>query len=149
MWKAFEEMERMGWIGPARPRMVSVQAAGCAPIVRAFEQGAEAAGEWQGARTMAAGLRVPRAVGDFLMLRAIRESDGTAVAVTDGEILEAIREVGTATGLFVAPEGAAAWAGIKRLAARGWVRSTDRVALFNTGSGLKYIDAIRGVRREA
>ncbi len=145
MWKAFEEMERLGWVGGRRPRMVSVQASGCAPIVRAFERGQEAAEEWKGAQTMAAGLRVPRAVGDFLMLRAIRQSGGTAVAVTDGEMAVALKEMGAATGLFAAPEGAAAWAGVKRLASQGWIRPDEEVALFNTGSGLKYIDALKTV----
>ena len=142
MWKAFEEMERLGWIDEGRPRMVSVQAAGCAPIVRAFERGKEAAEEWENAHTMASGLRVPSAVGDFLMLRIIRQSEGIAISVTDQEMVAALREMGSATGLFPAPEGAAAWAGTKRLAAEGWIGEDDRVVVFNTGSGLKYIDVL-------
>ncbi len=142
MWKAFDEMEEMGWIGSARPRMVAVQATGCAPIVRAFEAGAESADPWEGAETIASGLRVPGAVGDFLMLRAIRESRGTAVAVTDEAIMACVEEMASATGIFPAPEGAATLAGLKQLVADGWISSGDRVVLFNTGTGLKYIEAI-------
>ena len=142
MWKAFDEMEEMGWIGPARPRMVAVQAAGCAPVVRAFEAGAESADPWIGAETVASGLRVPGAVGDFLMLRAIRESRGTAVAVTDEALMACVKEMASATGIFPAPEGAATLAGLKQLIAKGWISSTDRVVLFNTGTGLKYLEAI-------
>jgi threonine synthase len=138
MWKAFDEMEAMGLIGPHRPRMVSVQAAGCAPIVRAFEEGAEHAPLWQGAHTVADGLRVPVAVGDFLMLRAIRASGGTAIAVEDAELLEQARRLGAATGIFAAPEGGACLAALVRLLERGLVGSDETVVLFNTGSGLKY-----------
>ncbi|MCZ6632183.1 MAG: threonine synthase [bacterium] len=140
MWKAFDEMEQMGWIGSERPRMVSVQAEGCAPIVRAFEAGEESATPWEGAQTVAAGLRVPAAVGDFLMLRAIRESKGCAIAVSDEELMACTSELGSAVGIFAAPEGAATLAGLKRLVEQGWVSETDRVVLFNTGTGLKYID---------
>ncbi len=142
MWKAFDEMEEMGWIGSGRPRMVAVQAAGCAPIVRAYEAGVESADLWEGAETVASGLRVPAAVGDFLMLRAIRESRGTAVAVTDGRLMACVEEMASATGIFPAPEGAATLAGLKKLVADGWISSADRVVLFNTGTGLKYIEAI-------
>ena len=142
MWKAFDEMEAMGWIGSARPRMVAVQAEGCAPIVRAFETGAESAGFWEDAETVASGLRVPGAVGDFLMLRAIRESRGTAVAVTDGDLLACVDEMASATGIFPAPEGAATLAGLKKLVEGGWIASEDRVVLFNTGTGLKYIETM-------
>ena len=142
MWKAFDEMEAMGWIGAARPRMVAVQAEGCAPIVRAFETGAESAGFWEDAETVASGLRVPGAVGDFLMLRAIRESRGTAVAVTDGALLACVDEMASATGIFPAPEGAATLAGLKKLVEGGWIASEDRVVLFNTGTGLKYIETM-------
>jgi threonine synthase len=141
MWKAFDEMERLGWIDPARPRMVSVQAAGCAPIVRAFEQGVAKAEPWENARTSASGLRVPRAIGDFLVLDALRRSGGTAVAVTDDAIHEAWREIASATGLFTAPEGAATLAALHVLRERGQVARDERVVLFNTGSGLKYLEA--------
>jgi threonine synthase len=141
MWKAFDEMERMGWIGPARPRMVAVQAAGCAPIVRAFEQGAAKAETWENAHTSASGLRVPRASGDFLMLDALRRSGGAAVAVTDDAIHAAWREMAALTGVFIAPEGAATLAGLHDLRARGLVARDERVVLFNTGSGLKYLEA--------
>ncbi|MDE2889548.1 MAG: threonine synthase [Gemmatimonadota bacterium] len=142
MWKAFDEMEAMGWIGSARPRMVAVQAEGCAPVVRAYETGAESAEFWEDADTVASGLRVPGAVGDFLMLRAIRESHGTAIAVTDGALLACVDEMASSTGIFPAPEGAATLAGLKELAGKGWVSSEERVVLFNTGTGLKYIEAI-------
>ena len=142
MWKSFDEMEALGWIDSHRPRMVSVQAAGCAPIVRAFESGATRAEPWQNAATMAAGLRVPSAVGDALMLRALRESEGTAVAVSEAEILWGVKEIGQSEGLFVCPEGGAALAGLRRLVEQGWIDREERVVLFNTGSGLKYLDAL-------
>jgi threonine synthase len=142
MWKSFDEMEALGWIDSHRPRMVSVQAAGCAPIVRAFESGATRAEPWQNATTMAAGLRVPSAVGDALMLRALRDSEGTAVAVSEEEILWGVKEIGQSEGLFVCPEGGAALAGIRRLVEQGWIDREERVVLFNTGSGLKYLDAL-------
>jgi threonine synthase len=140
MWKAFDEMERLGWIGAARPRMVSVQAAGCAPIVRAWERGDEYAEPWQDAHTYASGLRVPRAVGDFLMLDAIRASGGAAVAVEDDEMRRWTPVFGRLTGIFAAPEGAATAAAVAALKATGAIRADDRVVLFNTGSGLKYVD---------
>ena len=143
MWKAFEEMQQMGWIGAERPRMVSVQASGCAPIVRAFEAGEDQAEPWVEAKTVASGLRVPGAVGDFLMLRAIRESGGTALSVTDEELMAAVPEMASATGIFPAPEGAATLAGLKKLITSGQVSEDDRVVLFNTGTGLKYIDVLR------
>ncbi len=139
MWKAFDEMERLGWIGSARPRMVTVQASGCAPIVRAWERGDEHAEPWQGAHTYASGLRVPRAVGDFLILEAIRASGGAAVAVPDQEMRAWTPVVGALTGIFCAPEGAATAAAIPLLQALGVVRPDDEVVLFNTGSGLKYV----------
>ncbi|HSX82147.1 MAG TPA: threonine synthase [Candidatus Saccharimonadia bacterium] len=142
MWKSFDEMEALGWIDSHRPRMVSVQAAGCAPIVRAFESGATHAEPWQNAATMAAGLRVPSAVGDALMLRALRESEGTAIAVSEAEILWGVKEIGQSEGLFVCPEGGAALAGLRRLVEQGWIDRGERVVLFNTGSGLKYLDAL-------
>ncbi len=138
MWKAFDEMEQMGLIGSKRPRMVTVQAENCAPIVRAFNEGTEHAPLWEGARTVADGLRVPVAVGDFLVLRAIRESGGTAVAVPDAAMLADAREIGRHTGIFPAPEGAACLAAQRLLLAQGWIRPDERVVLFNTGTGLKY-----------
>ncbi len=139
MWKAFDEMEALGWIGGERPRMFSVQAAGCAPMVRAWERGLEEAGMWEDAATYAAGLRVPGAVGDFLILRAIRESGGGAVAVPDGEMEEWVRAMGAATGIFAAPEGGATAAAVPRLREMGLIGAGDEVVLFNTGSGLKYV----------
>jgi threonine synthase len=138
MWKAFDEMEQLGWIGPARPRMVVVQAAGCAPIVRAFESGADHAELFPNASTVAAGLRVPAAVGDFLMLRSLRDSRGTAVTVTDEELLEGVRELTEHQGIQACPEGAAAWKGVEKLAREGWLDPREKMVLFNTGTGLKY-----------
>lgn len=140
MWKAFDEMEQMGWIDSKRPRMVSVQAAGCAPIVRAFEAGDEAAEPWENAQTVASGLRVPGAVGDFLMLKAIRESNGCAVSVTDEELMGCTSVLGSALGIFPAPEGAATLAGLKKLVEQNWIKESDKVVLFNTGTGLKYLE---------
>jgi threonine synthase len=143
MWKAFEEMERLGWLEPGqRPRMVSVQASGCAPIVRAYEAGDETAAAWEDAQTCASGLRVPGAVGDFLMLRALRESQGTAVAVGDEELIADSHELARLTGIFPAPEGGATLSALRRLRDSGWVADDDRVVLFNTGSGTKYLEAL-------
>jgi threonine synthase len=143
MWKAFDEIERIGWVKPApRPRMVSVQAAGCAPIVRAYESGEMTAAPWEGAATIADGLRVPRAIGDFLMLRAIRESGGTAVPVPDRDMVEGMREIGQTEGISAAPEGGAALAAVKRLVADKLIRGKDVVVLFNTGGALKYLDVL-------
>ena len=143
MWKAFEEMERLGWLEPGqRPRMVSVQASGCAPIVRAFDAGDETAAAWEDAQTCASGLRVPGAVGDFLMLRALRESQGTAVAVEDEELIADSHELARLTGIFPAPEGGATLSALRRLRDSGWVADDDRVVLFNTGSGTKYLEAL-------
>ncbi len=143
MWKAFEELEQLGWIEPGRrPSMVSVQAAGCAPIVRAFEAGHESAEPWTDARTIASGLRVPGAVADFLMLRALRESGGTAVAVTDEELVASSRDLARHTGIFPAPEGGATLAALLALKERGWLGGDERVVLFNTGSGYKYLEAL-------
>jgi threonine synthase len=138
MWKAFDEMEQLGWIGPQRPRMISIQSTGCAPVVRAFEQEDEFAEPWQNAHTIADGLRVPAAVGDFLILRAVRESGGAALAVSDESIREGLAEIGPAEGLFVAPEAAATFAALKKLLADGLVQADERIVLFFTGSGLKY-----------
>ena len=141
MWKAFDEMERMGWIGSQRPRMVTVQASGCAPIVRAFEEGKRFADEFPNAATTASGLRVPKAIGDFLILDALRESGGTAIAVTDDELIAATKVIGAAEGLFCAPEGAACLPALERLIDSGAVKKNDRVVLFNTGSGVKYMES--------
>ncbi|MET0398052.1 MAG: threonine synthase [Longimicrobiaceae bacterium] len=138
IWKAFDEMERLGWIGPERPRMVSVQAAGCAPIVRAWDAGAAEAELWAGAQTYASGLRVPRAVGDFLILDALRTSGGAAVAIPDDEMRRWTPLVGADTGIFCAPEGAATAAAVPVLRQMGVLGPNDSVVLFNTGSGLKY-----------
>jgi len=138
MWKGFDELEQLDWIGPQRPRMVTVQSEGCAPMVKAFHQGREFAEPWQGASTIADGLRVPAAVGDFLILRALRESGGTAIAVSDQEIMEAARLMGRTQGIFPCPEGAATLAGFQRLRRQGWIGDDEMVVLFNTGSGHKY-----------
>ncbi len=140
MWKAFEEMEALGWIGAKRPRMFSVQASGCAPIVRAFEAGETSAAEFPNAQTRASGLRVPKAVGDFLMLRILRESNGGALTVDDDEMIRVTREVGSAEGMFVAPEGAACFAALRALVAEGKMAPEERVVIFNTGSGIKYLE---------
>jgi threonine synthase len=141
MWKAFDEMQEMGWIGRQRPRMVTVQASGCAPIVRAFEEGKRFADEFPNAETVASGLRVPRAIGDFLILDALRDSGGTAVAVSDAELISATSEIGAAEGIFCAPEGAACLPALRKLIAAGEVSSNERVVLFNTGAGVKYLEA--------
>jgi threonine synthase len=141
MWKAFDEMEQMGWIDSKRPRMVSVQASGCAPIVRAFEEGKRFADEFPNANTVASGLRVPRAIGDFLILDAIRDSGGTAIAVTDKELIKATREIGAAEGVFCAPEGAACLPALRKMLEQGEVRTNESVVLFNTGAGVKYLEA--------
>jgi threonine synthase len=138
MWKAFAELEEMGWLGKQRPRMVVVQASGCAPMVKAWEDGDEHAPRWQDAHTFAAGIRVPQAVGDFLILRAVRESGGFAIAVDDTAIAAAWREVAKAEGLLLCPEGAATFAAYRQALADGRVNSGDRVVLFNCASGLKY-----------
>jgi threonine synthase len=140
MWKAFDEMEKMRWIGPERPRMVTVQAAGCAPIVRAFDEGKRFAEEFPNAATVASGLRVPRAIGDFLIIDALRESGGTAIAVTDEELIAATREIGAAEGLFCAPEGAACLPALRKMIEAGQVKPEERVVLFNTGAGVKYLE---------
>jgi threonine synthase len=143
MWKAFDEMERIGWITPGRrPKMVSVQAEHCAPIVRAFDLGAERSELWVGARTVADGLRVPKAVGDFLVLRAVRESGGTAIAVRDAEMVAGMRDLGHLEGISAAPEGGAALQALRQLRETGAARPDDAVVVFNTGGALKYLDAL-------
>lgn len=141
MWKAFDEMEQMGWIGSRRPRMVSVQSETCAPIVRAFENGERFADEFENAATVASGLRVPKAIGDFLILDAIRASGGTAVAVTDEELIKAVGEIGAAEGIFAAPEGAACLPALRKLIEQQLVKTGESVVFFNTGSGIKYLEA--------
>ena len=141
MWKAFDEMQQMGWIGSMRPRMVSVQSETCAPIVRAFHAGERFADEFENAATVASGLRVPKAIGDFLILDAIRASGGTAVTVTDAELVAAVKEIGAATGIFTAPEGAACLPALRKLIDQNLVRDGESVVIFNTGSGIKYLEA--------
>ncbi|MGZ3360518.1 MAG: threonine synthase [Xanthobacteraceae bacterium] len=138
MWKAFAELEAIGFIGKKRPRMVAVQAAGCAPIVRAYDAGSEHAPRWEDAQTVAAGIRVPQAIGDFLILRAVRESGGFAIAVADDAITAAIEEVARAEGLLLCPEGAATYAALKQGIADGRIRRDERALLFNCATGLKY-----------
>jgi threonine synthase len=140
MWKAFDEMEALGWIEKKRPRMFAVQATGCAPIVRAFKNGDSTAAEFPEAHTCASGLRVPKAIGDFLILKILRQSNGGAVAVDDEEMMRVTRQVGSSEGLFVAPEGAACFAALKSLLSSGKIASDERVVIFNTGSGIKYLD---------
>jgi threonine synthase len=142
MWKAFAEMEKMGWIKGPKPKMISVQADGCAPIARAFEQGRDHAEEWENPHTLAAGLRVPGAVGDFLMLQAVRESGGLALAVSDAELMDQTRELASAEGIFSSPEGGASVACLKKLIEMEFVKSSDRVVVFITGSGYKYLDVL-------
>ena len=142
MWKAFEEMEAMGWIGSERPKMVVVQAEGCAPIVRAFERGERHAQPWENATTIAAGIRVPAAIGDYLVLDAVRESGGTAVTVSDDDMLESMREMASLEGIWPAPEGAATLAGYAKLRAAGFLGPETETVLMNTGSGLKYTELV-------
>jgi len=149
MWKAFEEMETLGWIGKARPRMVSVQSTGCAPIVKAWDEGKATSEAWPDASTLAAGLRVPKAYADYLILDILRKSHGTAIAVTDGEIMDALLAWAAHEGIFAAPEGAAALAAYRRLLASGFFKPEHKVVLFNTGSGLKYIDVIAAAEKKA
>ncbi|MDZ7386586.1 MAG: threonine synthase [candidate division KSB1 bacterium] len=145
MWRAFQELCELGWLRGSLPRMVAVQAKGCAPIVSAFRAGAERAEAWPQAQTVALGLRVPQAIGDFLMLRVLRESNGTAIAVDDRAIVQALRELACQEGLFACPEGAATWAACKQLVSQGWIRKDEHVVLFNTGSGMKYAEVLGSV----
>ena len=141
MWKAFAEMEELGWIAKEkRPKMISVQASGCAPIVKALHEDKLTSEMWPNASTLAAGLRVPKAYGDFMILDIIRQSDGTAVAVGDDEIMAAVKELATTEGIFAAPEGGAALAAYRQLLENGFLKESDEVVLFNTGSGYKYLD---------
>jgi len=143
MWKAFEELAALGWIdGPRRPHMVTVQAEGCAPIVRAFRDGTEKAAMWENAHTVADGLRVPRAIGDFLVLRAVRQSDGAAVAVSDADMVKGMRDLGHLEGISAAPEGGAALHALRVLQEQGRIQAHHRVVVFNTGGALKYLDVL-------
>jgi threonine synthase len=141
MWKAFDELQHLGWIGAKRPKMIAVQAEGCQPVVRAFERGDARAEFWQGATTIAAGLRVPKPLGDTLILDAVRSSGGTAIAVADSETLDDGVELASLAGIFAAPEGAACVAAVRRLLASGFLRPSERIVIYNTGSGLKYLEA--------
>ena len=153
MWKAFDELEEIGWVKPGkRPRMIAVQSSGCAPVVRAFESGAHTSTMWQNASTFAAGLRVPKPYGDRIMLNIIKDSDGLAISVTDHEILDSINDWAQNEGIFLSPEGASVTAAYNKLIAAGTLSPKDRVLLFNTGSGLKYTDVIAeamGLKRPA
>jgi threonine synthase len=158
MWKAFDEMEELGWIGSERPKMITVQAAGCAPIVKAWEAGSVSGTKsvsgiwssemWTGAQTFAAGLRVPKAYGDYLILEILEKSHGTAVAATDKEILAAMRHWASVEGVFAAPEGAAALVAYQKLRASGFFKAEDKVVLFNTGTAYKYLDVIEAQEKE-
>jgi threonine synthase len=141
MWKAFAEMEALGWMSAKRPKMIAVQAEGCQPVVRAFESGAERSQFFAGASTVAAGLRVPRPLGDFLVLNAVRESGGTAVAVSDADLIAAGIRLASEEGIFAAPEGAACIVAAERLLENGFLKQNDRIVIYNTGSGLKYPEA--------
>src|SRR5215475_5644652 len=142
MWKAFAELHGLGWIDDHRPRMVVVQAEGCAPIVKAFAEGASEAPLWPNAQTMASGLRVPKAFADFLILQAVRDSGGTAVAVSDEQMAQAQHHLAASEGVFACPEGAATVAAVQSLCQKGWIQAHERVVLFNTGSGLKYAELL-------
>jgi len=142
MWKAFDEMEALGWIGSERPWMVTVQSTGCAPIVKAWDEGKPASEMWANAATSASGLRVPKAYGDYLILDILRKSKGIAVAVTDDEIMDALGQWARVEGIFAAPEGAAALAAYRKLRASKFFSEGDQVVLFNTGTGLKYLDTL-------
>jgi threonine synthase len=141
MWKAFAEMEALGWIGPKRPKMIAVQAEGCQPVVRAFQEGADRSRFWDGAATVASGLRVPKPLGDFLVLQAVRESGGTAIAVSDSALIDAGIQLATEEGIFISPEGAACIVAAERLLRDGFLKRDDKIVIYNTGSGLKYLEA--------
>jgi threonine synthase len=143
MWKAFQELEQMGFIGPERPRMYAVQAEGCAPIVKAFVEGRDDAPMWENATTHAHGLRVPKAIGDFLMLRALRESLGGGITVSEPEIIQGVKDASASEGMFMAPEGGACVAALAKLTATGQLRPDDTVVVFNTGTGFKYVENMR------
>ena len=141
MWKAFEEMEALGWIGAKRPKMIVVQVEGCQPVVRAFERGEQRSQFWDNAYTVASGLRVPKPLGDFLILEAVRNSGGTCLAVSDAELIDAGIQLATDEGMFVAPEGAACVSALEKLLANGFLKRGERIVIYNTGAGLKYLEA--------
>jgi threonine synthase len=141
MWKAFEEMEALGWIGPKRPKMIAVQADGCAPVVRAFEKGERRSEFWQNAATVSSGLRVPKPLGDFLILDAVRASGGTCIAISDRDALQAGVQAARLDGVFPAPEGAACFAAVEKLTKSGFLSADEKVLIYNTGTGLKYLEA--------
>jgi threonine synthase len=141
MWKAFDEMEALGWISSTRPKMIAAQAEGCQPVVRAFERGEAKSEFWENATTVAAGLRVPKPLGDALSLAAVRASGGTAIAVSDEELLDASIDLAGATGIFPAPEGGACVAALGKLLANGFLKPEERIVIYNTGTGLKYLEA--------
>ena len=140
MWKAFDELEQLGWIGSKRPKMICVQADGCAPIVKAFDEGKEDSVFWENAATLASGLRVPKAIGDFLVLRAVRESGGTCIAISDQDLLDAGVWLAEAEGLFVAPEGSACIAALDQLLKNNFLKKSDEIVIYNTGTGYKYLE---------
>ena len=140
MWKAFDELEQLGWIGSKRPKMIAVQAQGCAPIVKAFEEGRDESDFFENATTLASGLRVPKALGDFLVLKAVRESHGTCVAVSDQHLLDAGQALAETEGIFAAPEGAACVAALEILLGNGFLTSNDEIVIYNTGTGYKYLE---------
>jgi threonine synthase len=141
MWKAFKEMEALGWIGSKRPKMIAVQVEGCQPVVRAFEKGEQRSQFWDNAHTVASGLRVPKPLGDFLILEAVRDSGGTAIAVTDEELIDAGVQLATDEGMFIAPEGAACVSALEKLLASGFLKRSEKIVIYNTGAGLKYLEA--------
>lgn len=147
MWKAFGELEELGWVKGKRPKMIAVQSTGCAPIPRAFDQGAQTSEAWKNAATFASGLRVPKAYGDYIILEDVRVSGGTALAIPDDEILSSLKDWAQNEGIFLSPEGATATAAYDRLIANGFLKPSDRVVLFNTGAGLKYVDVIAEAMR--
>ena len=141
MWKAFDELEALGWIGSKRPKMIAVQAAGCQPVVRAYEAGEKRSQLWEGAETVASGLRVPKPLGDFLILDAVRQSKGTAIAVSDDELLNAGLRLATEEGIFAAPEGAACIIAVQKLISSGFLSGSEKIVIYNTGAGVKYLEA--------
>jgi threonine synthase len=141
MWKAFGEMEALGWIGPKRPKMIAVQVEGCQPVVRAFEKGQARSEFWENASTVASGLRVPKPLGDFLVLEAVRQSGGTAIAVSDEELIDAGIQLATDDGMFVAPEGSACLSALEKLLQSGFLKPDEEIVIYNTGAGLKYLEA--------
>jgi threonine synthase len=141
MWKSFDEMEALGWIGPERPKMIAVQAEGCQPVTRAFQEGAERSRFWEGAATVASGLRVPKPLGDFLVLEAVRKSGGTAIAISDSDLMDAGANLASEEGIFACPEGAACVAAAERLLRSGFLKPDEQMVIYNTGSGLKYLEA--------